>query len=313
MDQIEQAHRVLTGFMKCREDADLPLSVCCPDSAGQQLLVGYRQKPGLSEQTVQERLKTLIGTTPVNLIGADPRRCADNTDQVRPVVGGVQMVMTKNYNQLLGTICVACTFNYDDSVREGFLVSGHVINKTNTTCYQNTKSGPNNIGKSIYVSDWKNGSCDAGFVQKKAATMLTLGQIWQAAGGYLKIKATASADNLKTGTAVKMMGINDTAPKTGEIKYLNATIKFKVGALDDEQTLSGQVLASYKSDDGDSGGPVYSQDAAKTDVTFFGINVGSCVKDNVQSPDVSDGTYAIFSPWTEITSAFGGQLNVMSA
>lgn len=313
LEILEQGHAQVTGVMARGADPFGAITLCYVDRPARELVVGVAGLAGGSVTAFRHWLTCLLGHTPVRLISARPERAMANTHRIRPVVGGLQMVVTKNYIDDAGTITVACTFNYGGENRAGVLVSGHVVGKTNKTVYQNVKGAPNNIGKSYYVTDWKTGSCDAAFVAKNAGTDLTYGEIWTAAGPYLRVTATAGDADLAVGTAVKMHGISATVPYDGQIVATGATVRFKVGEFDDEQTLTNQVLASYTSVAGDSGGPVFAQAAGSSDVTFCGINVGSCTKDNVLLPEVPAGTFAIFSPWSEIDAAFGaGNLNVLA-
>lgn len=314
-DYLMQAHGAVTAAMQTRGRGHLPLTLAYVDWETGVLTAGLDFSEGPSEETFAH-LRYLTCGLPLRLQPFTARRHMSNQNRIRPVVGGIQMVVNRSYQEFTGTICIGCSYD-DGSItpKHGVLVSGHVVNKTNTTVYQNSKVSQDNIGKVLVIADWKTGSCDAAFVAKTAAAAITKGEIWTAAGPYLRVTAVAGDDVIVPGLDVKMLGMNNEAPQQGQVVATGVSVTFAVGEYDEPQTLTNQVLASYASEEGDSGGPVYTQVGTNTNVTFCGINVGSCSNTDVtaSTPAVGAGTYGIFSPWSQIDAAFGGRLNVLSA
>ncbi|MEH0073011.1 hypothetical protein [Pannonibacter anstelovis] len=314
-DYLMQAHGAVTAAMQTRGRGHLPLTLAYVDWETGVLTAGLDFRDGPSEETFAH-LRYLTCGLPLRLQPFTARRHMSNQNRIRPVVGGIQMVVNRSYQELTGTICIGCSYD-DGSItpKHGVLVSGHVVSKTNTTVYQNSKVSQDNIGKVQVITNWKNGSCDAAFVAKTAAAAVTKGEIWTAAGPYLRVTAAADGHLIVPGLDVKMLGMNNEAPQEGRVVATGVSVTFAVGDLDEPQTLTNQVLASYLSEEGDSGGPVYVQVGTNTDVTFCGINVGACSDSDVtaSTPAIGSGTYGIFSPWPQIDAAFGGNLDVLSA
>ncbi len=314
-DYLMQAHGAVTAAMQTRGQGHLPLTLAYVDWETGVLTAGLDFSEGPSEETFAH-LRYLTCGLPLRLQPFTARRHMSNQDRIRPVVGGIQMVVNRSYQEFTGTVCIGCSYD-DGSItpKHGVLVSGHVVSRTNTTVYQNSKVPQDNIGKVQVITNWKNGSCDAAFVAKTDAAAVTKGEIWTAAGPYLRVTGVAGDDVIVPGLDVKMLGMNNEAPQAGQVVATGVSVTFAVGEYDEPQTLTNQVLASYDSEEGDSGGPVYTQVGTNTNVTFCGINVGSCSNADVTAatPAVGAGTYGIFSPWSRIDAAFGGRLNVLSA
>lgn len=314
-DYLMQAHGAVTAAMQTRGRGHLPLTLAYVDWETGVLTAGIDFREGPSEETFAH-LRYLTCGLPLRIQPFKARRHMSNQDKFRPVVGGIQMVVNRSYQEFTGTICIGCSYD-DGSItpKHGVLVSGHVVSKTNTTVYQNSKVSQDNIGMVLAIANWKTGSCDAAFVAKTAAAAVSMGEIWTPAGPYLSVTGTAGDGVIVPGLDVKMLGINHDDPQEGQVVATGVSVTFSVGEFDDPQTLTNQVLASYASEEGDSGGPVYTQVGTNTNVTFCGINVGSCSNTDVaaSTPAVGAGTYGIFSPWSQIDAAFGGKLDVLSA
>ncbi|MEH0072441.1 hypothetical protein V6L77_22810 [Pannonibacter sp. Pt2-lr] len=175
-DYLMQAHGAVTAAMQTRGRGHLPLTLAYVDWETGVLTAGLDFRDGPSEETFAH-LRYLTCGLPLRLQPFTARRHMSNQNRIRPVVGGIQMVVNRSYQELTGTICIGCSYD-DGSItpKHGVLVSGHVVSKTNTTVYQNSKVSQDNIGKVQVITNWKNGSCDAAFVAKTAAAAVTKGR-----------------------------------------------------------------------------------------------------------------------------------------
>jgi len=95
-----------------------------------------------------------------------------------------------------------------------------------------------------------------------------------------------------------MDGATKMETRKGIIVATNATLNF-----DKDETLKEQYLATYKSNGGDSGAPVYTNEGI-----LIGLNVGKVKREDVDVDvnfDFSGESYAIISKWNNIINDLG--------
>ncbi len=310
LDHLHDAHKALTDFMKDTSDKALPLSLCAVDRQQACLQIGLFSDGGIPLETYRRRLQDFTGDLPVQIAPVNPRRHATNTDKIRPIIGGTQ-IYTSYSKGSLGTLSVVGKLGG----KVGFILSGHVAGDAkaspNRAVYQPINPpAANRIGSVKLISDWKNGAADAAwgeYVDQNAAP--SLGLIWKDANSTYKVKSVKDSANSSQDDMVNMQGISSTSASSGKIQALGATVKFKAGEFDPEQTLMNQVVATYTTVSGDSGGPVF-EITNGNDVALLGINVAEADGNDVLAYNrgntpVPGTKYAIYTPWEEIVAALG--------
>ena len=213
------------------------------------------------------------------------------------LVGGLAIVVEREKEEEekeeepgyeLGTICIVT--NTNDT--EGFVTAGHVVSENNIPVFQ----GERRVGSSTEISNFRTGTSDSAFVAFQTGITGIKNIVVSKKGTSEKLNLEVKAD-IEHGTRVYMAGATRSKVRKGPIVATDATLRF-----DDGGVLEKQYLADYRSNEGDSGGPVYT-----TAGDLIGLNVGAATKKVLKDdfPSLKKPSYAIISKWASVVADLG--------
>lgn len=302
-DSLSQAHRLLTAaivdqsgalttylsaeeatphWTKLQQLRQVPMIGAYIDTQAQRLVISIDRDHARKRDDHERLLRQALGSLPIELVYAKfEDHGGPKNGTVRPLWGGVVME-TKTAGGTLTLVVAKNTVQHT-------LVSAHVV-------------GVNTLGKEVGQPNARPANeygvvtdNPAGPKRQSDAALASTGhngiqgeidQIWRSADQSFRVVGKARADQLTRDTVVYMQG----AVGFSEGRILEA------GVLSKRQsglTLENQVMASYTSIPGDSGGAVFLRTDKDDEVIFAGINVG-----------LHNGN-ALFSPWEGIASDLG--------
>jgi hypothetical protein len=299
---LQLAHQRVSQRMIAYERGP-QLSVCYIDTQRQRLMVGVAGA-GAEVRAAYRELRGLVGEVRLRVFVCAPAaRHANKHDPVRPLVGGLLLNCPDVSG--VGTLGISAIRQGD----AGFVTCGHVVEQVGIKVYQPRDSDINDwqVGQSVVVSDYRGTAIsDSAFV-KTGRGIHTQRAIWKSGLGRYLVTGTNEA--VKVGDSVYMQGAASKAkPRAGDICGTNVTVTFAGGGV-----LTDQLLATYVSQNGDSGAPVFT-DAGHGNVLLVGLNVGVAAPQYVRpAPDPGvypppKNGYAVISPWASIAAELGVEL-----
>lgn len=232
----------------------------------------------------QEVLRELLGDAELEVrYGRNDNESAPAKDKdARPLWGGVQMDTATAFGTL--------TLVVKKGDKDRTLISSHVVGyrTTGVTVGQASVDDGGTYGKVTDNPDVitrKSDSALASIDQNSITGQRN--RIWKAKDTAFKVVAFADDSELKKGVKMCMQGAFTKPLSHGTILQTGVT-----SVRPGNTVLTDQVLASYDSTGGDSGGSVFLPGSGD-DVTFAGIHVGTHTGGK------------IFSPWSGIESDLG--------
>ena len=299
---VQRAHERISIALAdgtCR----LPIVLCYVDYVYDCLAIGFADTTAAIRRARRE-LSALAGGVPLRAFRCAPAvRHANKTAHNRPLVGGLLLWCPAGGGiNGKGTLCIAAT----RSGVEGFVTCGHVVGAKNSDVYQpQSTSQQFKVGSATEVTNYNGvAASDSAFVKLESGVDVTKHAIWKSASTTYTVSGISAAPAF--GTDVSMQGASTaTTLRSGKIRGENVTVTFSDGGK-----LTGQLLADYKSEKGDSGAPVFTGPQAGSSVELVGMNVGAAEPDDVDpAPNPKwlpqDGAYAVISPWANIKSDLG--------
>ncbi len=295
MQKIQAAHDKLTQKMANRDTADIPLVLSWPDTVNQTLIVGIDSDAPLPKAVYTDRLKSIVGDVPMKISFGKLVRdaCNTKTSNCSPLWGGIQVQSSSPFGST-GTLTLPTT---NTAGKVGFIISGHIAGNgvTGQTIGQATTARI--VGTVITNPILTNRVSDSAFVERSAG-ILTESKIWKSSTSAFNVIGKTPSSSTPIGATVLMQGITSAGVRSGSIQGKGLTVSDSLG------TLRNQVAASYSSQAGDSGAPIFAGGAV--DVNFYGIHVARwCINEpgNPHPPctNPADET-AIYSPWEGIQS-----------
>lgn len=299
---VQRAHERISIALAdgtCR----LPIVLCYIDYVYDCLAIGFADTTAAIRRAHRE-LSALAGGVPVRAFRCAPAvRHANKTGHNRPLVGGLLLwCPAGGGTNGKGTLCIAAT----RSGVAGFVTCGHVVGAQGSDVFQpQSTSQQFKVGTATEVTNYNGvAASDSAFVTLEASVQATANAIWKSSSTNYTVTGISAAPGF--GTKVSMQGASTAKTlRNGKIRGDNVTITFSDGG-----TLTGQLLADYQSEKGDSGAPVFTDPQAGSSVELIGMNVGAAEPgDTNPTPDPrwlpADGAYAIISPWANIKSDLG--------
>lgn len=322
---LQNAGRLIKDLIFSRHEIAEDWTLCFEDKTKGELVVGYR--PGGDREVQIKKVKACLraanlsippmrvepfratrgngrrtrstkGTRGLTMLkdcksgaGAGGFRC----DPFVKLVGGVAILVEREKEEKeeepgyeLGTICIVT--NTNDT--EGFVTAGHVVSENNIPVFQ----GERRVGSSTEISNFHTGTSDSAFVAFQTEITGIKNIVLSKKRTYEKLNVEVKAD-IEHGTRVYMAGATRSKAREGPIVATDATLRF-----DDEGVLEKQYLADYRSNEGDSGGPVYT-----TAGDLIGLNVGAATKQDLKDdfPSLKKSSYAIISKWASVVADLG--------
>jgi len=270
---------------KIAEGLSLPLIYSYVDPDGGHLVVGLDETTKDDAATHEQILGVLLGDTPITIEYGSIRMDAApaKNQDARPLWGGVQMQAAGSAGTLT---LVVSKGNTNHTILSSHVVgsgTGQVVGQLYTVSgkYGVVKENP------PYISGRASDSALASIDQLTISGQVD--KIWSAPNTAYKVVGKTNSGSIPTNIDVYLQGAFTQNISKGKVFKKGVTFKGELG------TLLNQVLASYDSQEGDSGGPVmYFAPSSTTDVYFIGIHVGRMNSDG--------SNYAVFSPWEGIKS-----------
>ncbi|HEX2692347.1 MAG TPA: hypothetical protein VHN14_37325 [Kofleriaceae bacterium] len=309
MERLENAHQALTSIIirqrhpGAQEDAEearldvgarrdalgLRFVSTYVDRQARCLVVTLHKDTRDDEPAHRRLLERLLGDLPLRLLYGEAiaEGAPSKTEKARPLWGGVLMKSSVGY----GTLSVVVE-------RSGVpmtLLSAHVVgvDKTGQTVGQpDIASGTYGTVKvnPPYISGRLSDSALADIHPLSATGQLNT--IWKAPNDAYTVVGYKASKDVPNDRNIYMQGAITVALSKGKIHATGVTWVSQFG------TLTNQVLATYNSQQGDSGAPImYFESHTRSSVYYIGIHVG---RDNENGTD-----YAVFSPWEGIKKELG--------
>jgi hypothetical protein len=318
---LERAHEQLTALMVHRSDPhaappsglsatalqelrELPVLVTYVDQQeGGVLFVGVdKNAPNAVLSTVDEKLRTLVGNVPMRIERVTtspdtsveeplPQDAPSKTAKVRPIWGGVVMQASGSGYGTVTLIVQAADFSTNA------ILSAHVV-------------GPGLTGVTVGQPDMKTGkfgdvkknpalngrSSDSALALVDSPSLGAKDKIWRAKDAFFAVTSKIAPPSPATKPEVLMQGAYTGPLSTGELTQSGLTVTFTAGGK--QYTIKDQYVATYPSQPGDSGAPVFVYDNKPSNtVKFIGIHHGRFT--------TSSGSSAVFSGWPAIKTELG--------
>lgn len=258
----------------------LPLRLVYVDRSAGALVVGLAKESEADSERHQERLRSIVGDLKVvvRYVTVTPDTCPDVTKDCRPIRGGVRV-------NSAGTLSIVILQNVNNPT-PFTIISSHVVGVgIDRPVGQPTQAGL--YGRVTVNPPLANRTSDAALANITNNRVTTLPYaIW--AGPNDEYFTVVGFDgNVAIGNEVLMQGAHSVALAEGAITDLGMTVRDHYGVL------TGQALATYPAQGGDSGAPVFSINESNNTAIYHGIHAG-----RVQLDDRSWRSY--FSTWDNI-------------
>jgi Trypsin-like peptidase domain len=309
LERIQSARDKIAVAMGDPSGAGRFLTLAAVDPAAGGLVIGIITPD--AEPDARRLAQELAPGLPIVIWCARFRRHGKQ-QKVRPIRGGQKICVSAEKGQVESGSIGLVVKRGDEF---GFVTAGHAVGAIDSIVYQPSISPSNVVGKVSCVSQGAtaSGTSDCAFVRLEPQPNQNtrrlgpppIGAIWRTDDSFFEVKGsqTVSINN-----PVFISGQNnDEGGAKGTVVAVDATVQFTGNS-----SLSGQILATYKTESGDSGAPVFCTREGEI-VYLVGINVGGAIAKDVSHPQAfkqeniaTPTMFGVCTPWDTVIRDLGG-------